>query len=258
MPDTLARLAQVALESDEPTILRAAVREAASALRAPLVEVIEGKADDERLTVVASLGWSGDGALPGGNRSQAGFTLRAKTPVVVEDAAAEDRFEVAEAARGPEVRSGVSCLIAGTGGPFGVLAAHSPRVGAFGSAEVDRLRWIADIVALAIGRVRSERRVGEVADTRRRLVTETFAAEERTRRQLAEALHDGPIQNVVTAGYDLDASMLVGGDPKRLARARQAVADALHQLRAAVQELHPIVLEAAGLTAAVQRLCPEP
>ena len=50
--------------------------------------------------------------LPAGRRSQAGFALGADAPVVVEDVAAEDRFEVAEAERGRAVRSGVSCVIA--------------------------------------------------------------------------------------------------------------------------------------------------
>ena len=99
MPDTLARLAQVALESDEPSILRAVVRETASALQAPLVEVLELKADGESLTVLSSLGWDrGEGGeLPGGTGSQAGFTMAGNTPVVLNDVGAEDRFEVAEA-----------------------------------------------------------------------------------------------------------------------------------------------------------------
>ena len=259
MPDTLARLAQVALESDEPSILRAVVRETASALQAPLVEVLELKADGESLTVLSSLGWDGGegGELPGGTGSQAGFTMAGNTPVVLNDVGAEDRFEVAEARRGPEVRSGVSCPIDGVGGAFGVLSVHSPEVGAFGDAEVDRLRWIAAIVALAIARVRSERRATEVAEMRRRLVAETVAAEERTRKRLAEELHDGAIQDVVTAGYDLDAALAGDGDPKRLKRARQAIADALRELRGTVQDLHPVVLEAAGLTVALRRLCAE-
>src|SRR5947208_8763100 len=159
MPDTLARLAQVALESDEPSILRAVVRETASALRAPLVEVLERKADGESLTVLSSLGWDGgeDGELPGGTGSHAGFTMVGNAPVVLNDAGAEDRFAVAEARRGPDVRSGLSCPIAGVGGALGVLSVHSPEVGAFGEGDVDRLRWIAAILALAIARVRSER-----------------------------------------------------------------------------------------------------
>jgi signal transduction histidine kinase len=261
MPDGLARLARLALVSDERTILQAAVRETARGVEAPLVQVLERSPDGETLAVRASHGWGrADGAgrtLPAGARSQAGFTLEADEPVLMQDAAAEDRFEVAEAARGRHVGSGVTSGIAGVEAPFGVLAAHSPRVRAFGPADVDRVGRIADIVALAVTRVRSDSHVAELAEVRGRLVMETVAAEERERKRLAEALHDGAMQNVVTAGYDLDALMAGDTDQERVSRARQAIADALAQLRSAVQDLHPIVLEAAGLSVALERLCAE-
>ncbi len=261
MPDALARLAQLALASDERTILQAALRETARGVHAPLAHVLELSPDGETLTVRASRGWGrGDRAshdLPAGAASQAGFTLGVDGPVVVDDAAAEGRFEVAEAHRGRKVSSGVSCAIAGVEAPYGVLAVHSPRVAAFGTADIDRVGRIADIVALAVARVRSRDRVTELAEVRGRLVTEIVATEERERKRLAEALHDGAMQSVVTAGYDVDASMLGDGDPERLRRARQAISDALRQLRSIVQELHPIVLEAAGLTVALERLCAE-
>jgi signal transduction histidine kinase len=259
MPDALARLAQLALVSDEREILQAVLGETARGVRAPLVHVLELSADGETLVVRASRGWGrgdrGRRDLPAGRRSQAGFTLGADGPVVVEDAAAEHRFEVAEADRGRKVSSGVSCVIAGVEAPFGVLAVHSPQVAAFGPAEVDRVRRIADIVALAVARVRSQHRASELAEVRGRLVTEIVATEEHERKRLAEALHDGAMQNVVTAGYDVDASMVSDGESKRLRRARGAISDALRQLRFIVQELHPIVLEAAGLTVALERLC---
>jgi two-component system NarL family sensor kinase len=108
-----------------------------------------------------------------------------------------------------------------------------------------------------VTRVRSDSHVAELAEVRGRLVMETVAAEERERKRLAEALHDGAMQNVVTAGYDLDALMAGDTDQERVSRARQAIADALAQLRSAVQDLHPIVLEAAGLSVALERLCAE-
>jgi signal transduction histidine kinase len=261
MPDALARLARLALVSDESAILQAALGETARGVHAPLVEILELSPGGETLVVRASRGWGrADGArrdLPAGARSQAGFTLDVDEPVLLEDAAAENRFEVAEAARGRDVGSGVTCVIAGVGAPFGVLAAYSPRVRAFGSGDVDRVHRIADIVALAVARVRSEHRVTELAEVRGRLVTETVAAEEHERKRLAEALHDGALQNVVTAGYDLDAMMAGDGDRERLRRARTAIANALRELRSTVQDLHPIVLEAAGLSVALERMCAE-
>jgi signal transduction histidine kinase len=261
MPHALARLAEVALESDERTIFQAALREAVRALHAPLGQVLECAPDGETLAVRASRGWGrGEAArrpLPAGARSQAGYTLEADAPVLLEDAAAEDRFALAEGDRGREVRSGVSCAIAVAGTPVGVLQVHSPKVAAFGPDDAERLRWVADIVALAVARVRTADQVAELAEVRGRLVTETVAAEERERKRLAEALHDGAMQSVVTAGYDLDAVLLGDDDPDRLRRARASIADALRQLRWTVQELHPVVLEAAGLRVALDRLCAE-
>jgi signal transduction histidine kinase len=263
MPDALARLARLALMSDERTILQAALRATARGVDAPLAQVLERSPDGETLVVRASRGWGRAHGprldLPAGARSQAGFTLDVDEPVLLEDAEAEGRFEVAEAARGRDVGSGVTCVIAGVGAPFGVLAVHSPRVRAFGPEDVDLTHRIADVVALAVARVRSEHRVTELAEVRGRLVMETVAAEERERKRLAEALHDGAMQNVVTAGFDLD--VLIAGDDdsdgERVRRARQSIADALRQLRSTVQDLHPIVLEAAGLTVALERLCAE-
>src|SRR5882762_956518 len=150
MPDALARLAQLALAGDEPKILQAVLRETARGVHAPLVQVLELNPDGETLVVRASRGWGrgdvGHRDLPAGRRSQAGFTLDADAPVVVEDVAVEGRFEVAEADRGRVVKSGVSCVIAGVEAPFGVLAVHSPHVAAFDAAAVDRVRRIADIV----------------------------------------------------------------------------------------------------------------
>lgn len=263
MPDALARLARLALVSDERTILQAALRATAHGADAPLAQVLERSSDGEALVVRASRGWGrAQGSrldLPAGARSQAGFTLDVDEPVLLEDARAEDRFEVAEAARGRDVRSGVTCVIAGARAPFGVLAVHSPRARAFGSKDVDRTHRIADVVALAVARLRSEHRVTELAEVRGRLVMETVAAEERERKRLAEALHNGAMQDVVTAGFDLD--VLIAGDDdsggERVRRARKSIADALRQLRSTVQDLHPIVLEAAGLTVALERLCAE-
>src|SRR5436309_15305782 len=133
MPDALARLAQLALVGDETTILEGALREAAAGVDAPLVQILERGPDGGELTVRASLGWDEDKgtgtSLPAGTRSHAGFALdeEAEEPVRLADARAERRFTVAEAERGVEVRSGVTCVVPGAEGPFGALSVHSPR-----------------------------------------------------------------------------------------------------------------------------------
>jgi two-component system NarL family sensor kinase len=85
-----------------------------------------------------------------------------------------------------------------------------------------------------------------------RLLTEVLGAEERERRLLAEALHDETIQDLLAAGQDLDEAS--GGDEAALRRAREEVRRSVAQLRTTIADLHPFVLEHAGLEAALRSL----
>ncbi len=79
-----------------------------------------------------------------------------------------------------------------------------------------------------------------------------LGAEERERKLLAEALHDETIQDLLAAGQDLDEAS--GGDPVALRRAREEVRRSVAQLRTTIADLHPFVLEHAGLEAALRSL----
>jgi two-component system NarL family sensor kinase len=96
------------------------------------------------------------------------------------------------------------------------------------------------------------RRVEELATARGRLLTEVLGAEERERKRLAEALHDEAIQDLLAAGQDLDEAR--GGDEAALRRARQEVRSSVAQLRTTIAELHPFVLDHAGLEAALRSM----
>jgi signal transduction histidine kinase len=94
--------------------------------------------------------------------------------------------------------------------------------------------------------------VEALAAMRGRLVAQTLDAEERERRGLAEALHDGAIQLLLTAQQDLlEYSQ---GDRSAAERARQATTKAVEALRDAVKHLHPAVLRRAGLLPALEAL----
>jgi two-component system, NarL family, sensor kinase len=100
---------------------------------------------------------------------------------------------------------------------------------------------------------RRTRRAEELADVRRRLIADSLTAEERERRALAEGLHDHAVQNLLSARHDLD-EVDESGAPTALARARVAVDETIRDLREAIFELHPYVLEQVGLDAAVRAL----
>lgn len=97
------------------------------------------------------------------------------------------------------------------------------------------------------------RRVAELAERRRELIAEALSAGERERRALAEGLHDHAIQNLLSARHDLEeAGLADGGAAEALARVDAAVDATIAELREAVFELHPYVLEQSGLEAALR------
>ncbi|RAG80339.1 hypothetical protein DN069_38655 [Streptacidiphilus pinicola] len=102
------------------------------------------------------------------------------------------------------------------------------------------------------------RLIAELAQQRSKLLARTVAAGDRERRDLAEALHDGPLQSVLAARLDLDeardAPPQGGGLKEALGRAEEALRDAARQLRSSVTELHPAVLERAGVSRALEEL----
>lgn len=115
------------------------------------------------------------------------------------------------------------------------------------------LAWIGVAgVLLAMVLTRRAHRVGELAAARGRLLAEILGAEERERKRLAEALHDEAIQDLLAAGQDLDDAQQ--GDRRALHRARAEVRRSVAALRSAISDLHPYLLEQAGLEAALHSI----
>lgn len=109
------------------------------------------------------------------------------------------------------------------------------------------------MTALCVVLVRRQARVAKLQAVRRQLVSEAMQADERHNREVAENLHDGPLQTLLAARLDLDELQDSTDDP-----AVEAVRDALQQtaaaLRSTVTQLHPQVLGQLGLTPAVREL----
>ena len=121
----------------------------------------------------------------------------------------------------------------------------------FALVQAAYLSWLGlALVLLSLLLARRESAVRLLSDQRQRLVAEALTAEERERRQLAQDLHDGAIQNLLAARHDLDLAAKAAPDGPE-GRAHSAITSTLAELRGAVADLHPYLLEQAGLAAAI-------
>jgi signal transduction histidine kinase len=219
--------------------------------------VLEFVPGEERLLLHAGTGWpSGADELPipaNPDSSQAAYAIQLDGPVVVEDFDAERRFARSEMLGEVGARSGVCVTIEGESRPFGALCCHSVRRRSFTADEVNFLQAVANVLATAIGRKRTEDQIVELAAARGRLVAQTLAAEDRARRSISEVLHDHALQDLLASRQDLvEVIEEPDGDPERAVRAREGIERAVQLLREAVFNLHPVVLEHAGLASAIR------
>jgi two-component system NarL family sensor kinase len=95
--------------------------------------------------------------------------------------------------------------------------------------------------------------IGHLLDDRTDLVGQLMSTEDRERRMLAERLHDGALQYLLGARHDLEDAR-EQADPESFARLELALTESSRLLRSTVAELHPAVLEHAGLAHALRQL----
>jgi diguanylate cyclase (GGDEF)-like protein/PAS domain S-box-containing protein len=150
----VAKLGEHALEGASPgELLEEAVTVAAELLETEMAAMAELIADEEVFHVRA---YRGDNAavsrerIPATAQTQPGFTVLSRAPVIVEDWLTETRFHAPPAGFG--LRSGVSVLIEGAHGTFGVLSVQCRRPRAYLAEEIDFLQSLANVLADALER----------------------------------------------------------------------------------------------------------
>ncbi|MET0695460.1 MAG: ATP-binding protein [Propionibacteriaceae bacterium] len=116
------------------------------------------------------------------------------------------------------------------------------------------------LAGLAVGAVLLSRvqrsRVATISDLvaeRSSLLTELLGVEDRERRNLAETLHDGALQYVLAARMDLEDAQ-DSRQPESFDRVDHALTQSAQLLRSTLTQLHPDVLEQAGLLTALHDL----
>lgn len=151
-------LADTAVED----LMQTAVDEVAAELGAPFVSLAERSEEDDGFVVRAAVGLPETGGEPlviRGSEGQAGFTFATGEPVIVADLEAESRFRRSRRLAALGARSSLSVRIASGDRPFGVLGAGSRRAADFSLDDATFLSGIANTLAAAIERSRSEARL---------------------------------------------------------------------------------------------------
>jgi signal transduction histidine kinase len=133
---------------------------------------------------------------------------------------------------------------------IGVLEVMNKRTGNFNNNDLDVLNSVASYAAIAIDNARLHESVLAERD-------KVIEVEEETRKQLARDLHDGPTQLVAGLMMSLDfCKKALEKDPSLLSEEFERMTDlagrASHQLRTALFELRPLVLETQGFGAALE------
>jgi two-component system NarL family sensor kinase len=95
--------------------------------------------------------------------------------------------------------------------------------------------------------------IAELAEQREQLAAHALSAEQRERRRLAEILHDESMPTLSLARQELFDYHRTGRE-EAFERARATIEETMAQLRGEIFELHPYVLDHAGLPAALWSL----
>ncbi len=160
---------------DLQTFMREALRRLTRTLRIEYAKLLELDPGGQSFLLRAGVGWQeglvGTARVDTGSDSQAGYTLLSNEPVIVEDLRTETRFNGPPLLRDHGVISGMSVLIMGDQGIWGVLGAHTNQKRLFTKDDVNFLQAVGNLLASFMAQ-------------------ERIKQAEREQRAVAEALRD--------------------------------------------------------------------
>ena len=155
------------LGHDLTTLMDEVVRKVAETLDNEYCKVLKLLPGGKEMLLLSGVGWKEglveNATVHTGLDTQAGYTLSSKKPVVVEDLNTETRFSGPPLLHEHNVVSGMSIAIQGSDGPWGVLSTHTTRHVTFSKDDVNFLHSVANLLANAISRKRSEEQLIEKA-----------------------------------------------------------------------------------------------
>jgi signal transduction histidine kinase/PAS domain-containing protein len=249
----VAELGQAALEGvGVDALIERACAALVHALGFEEVAVLESAADGTLRMRTAHGRAARHGVVAVGRDSLAGRALRNGEAVLVDDWEHERRFPKPALLHDAPLGSSAAVVVRGPSRPWGVIAGHHARPQAVTSEDVVFLGAIANVLGSAIARLALETELTEHATARGRLIAAALDAEDRTRREISETLHDGPLQDLLALNQFI--ARLEPDDDRtamHLARARRGLGTAIAGLREVMLELHPVVLDVGGLDSAL-------
>jgi PAS domain S-box-containing protein len=157
----VAKLGQLALVgTDLSTLLDEAVALVGQSIEVEYCQILELLGDGSAMLLRAGIGWQkelvGQLRVSTDRNSQAGYTLLADEPVIVENLSRETRFNVSPLLRDHSIISGLSIVIPGQNRPYGVLGAHTTQQRTFTQDDIYFLQAIANVLATVIERKHAE------------------------------------------------------------------------------------------------------
>jgi PAS domain S-box-containing protein len=145
------------------TLMKKTVKVIAQTLKVPYCDILETLTNGAAFVLKAAIGWESEwigvakiGTSP---RWMPGYTFIVQHPVVSEDLMVETRFSPSPFLHNKKIVSGVCVNIGGTDNCYGVLGVYSQTQRKFSQQEIDFLQTIANILATAIERSKSQQQL---------------------------------------------------------------------------------------------------
>ncbi|MCO5382805.1 MAG: PAS domain-containing protein [Methanosarcina barkeri] len=157
---SLSSLGRISITcKDVQTILEESALLIAQGLDADFSRILE-LMPDGNFILRAGYGWEndlkGNIIITGKEKSQAGYTLFSRKPVVLKDIETETRFEFTEFLRRHGVVSGVTVLIGAINKPFGIIEVYNTGKREFTVNDIDFLNSAAFLLSGIIERLQAE------------------------------------------------------------------------------------------------------
>lgn len=156
----IADISLLALKTNNPhELMDKVVVTITRLLEVEYCKILELLPGGKELLLAAGTGWKSwarGARFKASKKSPAGVTLSTGKPVVVDNLIRETRFSDSQLLREHNVISGMSTIIPGKEGPYGVLGVYSTQKRSFSSDDTYFLNAVANALASTIERIRTE------------------------------------------------------------------------------------------------------